>query len=115
MLPVGEQFFKVGSTYEWEDLSEQTTQKGKESIIERLENLITTDYSIENHWAGIRPTITDRRPVLGVHPKYPNVFVFNGLGTKGVMLAPYFAKEMCLFLMNGDNGLLSEINVNRFV
>ena len=49
--------------------------------------------------------------VIGPHFKHKNCFVFNGLGTKGVMLAPYFAKEMCLFLMNRGNGLLSEINV----
>lgn len=115
VLPVGEQLFKVGSTYEWEDLSEQTTEQGRQSIIERLENLIIAEYSIQNHWAGIRPTIVDRRPVLGAHPEYPNIFVFNGLGTKGVMLAPKMANIFCDYLTDSTYTLSDEINVNRFL
>ncbi|HPF51254.1 MAG TPA: FAD-dependent oxidoreductase [Draconibacterium sp.] len=115
VLPVGEHRFKVGSTYEWDDLSESPTQQGKELILHRLENLIKVDYSIEDHLAGVRPTISDRRPVMGAHPKYPNIFVFNGLGTKGVMLAPRFAREMCMYLMDENDGLRGEINVNRFI
>lgn len=113
VLPVGEHRFKVGSTYEWDDLSESPTKQGKESILQRLEHLIKVDYSIEDHQAGVRPTVVDRRPVLGVHPEYPNIFVFNGLGTKGVMIGPGMAKEFCNFL-EGEQ-LMSEVNVNRFL
>jgi glycine oxidase len=114
VLPVGNHRFKVGSTYEWEDLSEHPTEKGKESILDRLNQLINVDYKIENHWAGVRPAIADRRPVLGQHPDHKKVFVFNGLGTKGVMLAPYFSRLLGAFL-EGDHGLLlDEITVNRF-
>ncbi len=114
ILPVGEHKFKVGSTYEWEDLSEQPTEKGKQSILQRLNELITVDYSVLDHWAGVRPTIADRRPVLGQHPKYKKLFVFNGLGTKGVMLAPYFASEMCNRLIDKDYVLPKEVLLNRF-
>lgn len=114
VLPVGDQRFKVGSTYEWEDLSEEPTEKGKASILERLDQLIGLNYTIENHWAGVRPTIADRRPVLGQHPEYKNVFVFNGLGTKGVMLAPHFSRLMCDFLSGENKRLPDEVNVQRF-
>ncbi len=115
VLPVGSQRFKVGSTYEWEDLSEKPTQKGKESIVERLEELIKVEYTIENHWAGVRPTVSDRRPVLGQHPEHENVFVFNGLGTKGVMLAPRFAREMCDFLTGDTSVLMKEVDLKRYL
>ena len=114
VLPVGNGRFKVGSTYEWDDLSERTTEKGKESILERLDALLTVDYTIEDHWAGIRPTIADRRPVLGQHPQFQNLYVFNGLGTKGVMLAPYFAKEMCNLLTTNNYKLAEEVRIERF-
>ena len=114
VLPVGEHKFKVGSTYEWKDLSEEVTERGKESILQRLRELIEVDYTIIDHWAGVRPTIADRRPVLGQHPQYNNLYVFNGLGTKGAMLAPYFAGEMCNFLNDSDYVLPDEINLNRF-
>lgn len=115
ILPIGNHRFKVGSTYEWADLSEKTTDKGKDSIVERMENLITAKYTIEEHWAGVRPTIADRRPVLGVHPQHENVFVFNGLGTKGVMLSPWFAREMANFLEGKIKVLPSDVDINRFV
>ncbi|WP_162304377.1 NAD(P)/FAD-dependent oxidoreductase [Maribellus luteus] len=115
VLPVGNHRFKVGSTYEWDDLSETPTEKGKDSITERLENLVKTGYTIEEHWAGVRPTVADRRPVLGVHPKHKNVFVFNGLGTKGVMLAPWLAAEMVKFLKGEIRNLPPEVDIHRFV
>ncbi|MCK3684772.1 FAD-binding oxidoreductase [Maribellus sp. YY47] len=115
VLPVGNHRFKVGSTYEWDDLSEKTTEKGRDSIVERLENLVTAKYSIEEHWAGVRPTVSDRRPLLGVHPQHKNVFSFNGLGTKGVMLAPWFARLMADYLQGKSNTLPAEVDLNRFV
>lgn len=114
VLPVGNQLFKVGSTYEWEDLTELPTQAGKKSITERLENLICADYEIKDHWAGIRPTIADRRPVLGVHRDYSHIFIFNGLGTKGVMLAPKMASLFCDYLTLENFKLPSEIDIFRF-
>ena len=115
VLPVGNHRFKVGSTYEWNDLSDAVTQKGKISIIERVESLITCEYEIENQWAGIRPATIDRRPVLGSHPENKNLYVFNGLGTKGVMLAPYFAKEMLSFLSLDNYALHHEVKAERFI
>ena len=115
VLPVGNQRFKIGSTYEWNDLSELPSEPGKLSIIERFENLLNVEYSIENHWAGIRPTVSDRRPVLGFHPENKNIAVFNGLGTKGVMLTPYFAKEMLMLLTFNNYSVSKEVQVERFL
>lgn len=114
VLPVGNGRFKIGSTYEWDDLSERITEKGKESIVERLDALVDVKYQIEDQWAGVRPTIADRRPVLGQHPQFQNLYVFNGLGTKGAMLAPYFAKEMCNLLTNNSYELAEEVRIERF-
>jgi len=114
VLPVGNQRFKVGSTYDWSDLSDIPTEQGKLSITERLENVITCDYKIENQWAGVRPATIDRRPVLGRHPGNRNLFVFNGLGTKGVMLAPYFAREMVSLITSLNYEVIPEVRVERF-
>ena len=114
VLPVGKQHFKVGSTYEWRNLNDIPTDEGKSSIIERLEKVINCDYEIVQHRAGVRPATADRRPVLGAHPEYKRNFVFNGLGTKGVMLAPYFAREMLIFLTSKNYKLNREVCVERF-
>ncbi|WP_319502972.1 FAD-dependent oxidoreductase [uncultured Draconibacterium sp.] len=115
VLPVGDHRFKVGSTYEWKDLTDFPTEEGKNSIVDRLKELVHVDFTIEEHWAGVRPTVIDRRPVLGKHPQHKHVYVFNGLGTKGVMLAPYFALEMKTLLQNSEYQINAEVNCNRFL
>ena len=70
-------------------------------------------FEIIDHQAGIRPTVKDRRPLLGVHPAHHQLAIFNGMGTKGVMLAPYFANHLVNHLENDDK-LLPEIDIVRF-
>ncbi len=105
--------FKVGATYNWEDLSDDPTQGGKEDLEAKLKKIINCNYKIISHEAGVRPSVIDRRPLLGKHPKYDNIYVFNGLGTKGVMLAPFFAEYMLGYLTN-KNSLNAEVDVMRF-
>lgn len=113
ILPVGNNTYKVGATYEWKDLTENITEKGKADLIGKLKKVIKVPFTILEHKAGIRPTVNDRRPLLGIHPKHNSVAVFNGLGTKGVMLAPYFAKHFLDFLENKAE-LDKEVDIKRF-
>ncbi|KJF42337.1 NAD(P)/FAD-dependent oxidoreductase [Draconibacterium sediminis] len=115
VLPIGDHRFKVGSTYEWKDLTDHPTEEGKNSIVDRLKELIHVDFTIEQHWAGVRPTVIDRRPVIGKHPEFDHIYLFNGLGTKGVMLAPYFAKEMKKLLVDNQYQIHQEVNSDRFL
>lgn len=115
VMPVGNQRFKVGATYDWTQLDEETTEEAKMDIISRLDDLIDLPYKVINQWAGVRPTVSDRRPILGIHPLHEHIAIFNGLGTKGVMLAPYFAREMTRFLSVSDYPLAPEIDIRRFM
>jgi glycine oxidase len=105
--------FKMGSTYDWDDLTENTTEKGLNELKEKLTGLISSPYKILAHKAGIRPSTLDRRPIIGPHPQHKNVFVFNGLGTKGVMLAPYFSKNFVYFYLNKTT-LNTDVNIKRY-
>ena len=67
-----------------------------------------------HHTAGIRPTVNDRRPLIGLHPEHRSLGVFNGLGTKGVMLAPFFAKQFAGFLEHALP-LNKEVDIARFL
>ena len=58
-------------------------------------------------------TVKDRRPLIGLHPKHPQLAVFNGMGTKAVMLAPYFAIAFSDFLETGKE-LNSEVDIKRY-
>ncbi len=113
LLPLGNNLYKVGSTYHWEDLNEQPTEKGKIELCEKLERILKIPYQIIAHEAGIRPTVSDRRPLIGIHPQHPAITVFNGMGTKGAMLAPYFAAHFSLVL-EGKETLNKEVTILRF-
>ena len=112
VLPVGNHRFRVGSTYEWDFKHDLTTEKGKEEITGFLEKFLKMKYEITDHKAGVRPATQDRRPFIGIHPEHPNIGIFNGLGTKGAMLAPYYAKQFADFLTTGS-AIDEEVNVRR--
>jgi len=65
------------------------------------------------HTAGIRPTVIDRKPLLGSHHLHRNAAVFNGLGTRGVLIAPYAAPILYNHLTN-QNPIPREISIERF-
>ena len=46
------------------------------------------------HFAGVRPTVKDRRPLVGTHSGLNSIHILNGLGTRGVMLGPYLANQL---------------------
>lgn len=113
ILPIGNNTYKVGATYEWNELNETLTEKGKSDLVDKLQKVVKVPFEIIDHQAGIRPTVNDRRPLIGLHPKYPALGVFNGMGTKGVMLAPYFAKQFVEHLEN-NIPLDKEVDIRRF-
>jgi glycine oxidase len=105
--------WKVGATYEFKDLTPTVTAQGREELIEKLNELVKFPYEIVNQEWGFRPTTPDRRPILGAHPEYPNAIIFNGLGTKGVSLAPYFSKVLTNWLEN-DTPINKEVDIQRY-
>lgn len=105
--------FRVGSNYDNNDLSWKTTKKGKEEILEKLDKLISCDYEVMDQIAGVRPASKDRRPIIGLHPEHETIGVFNGLGTKGVSLAPYYARQFVRYLQ-GAVKLDNEVNISRY-
>ncbi|PWJ42830.1 NAD(P)/FAD-dependent oxidoreductase [Sediminitomix flava] len=103
---------KVGATYDYYKLTEGTTEKGHEQLVEKLEQITDTPYKILNHWAGIRPATYDRRPFVGQHPEIKPFWILNGLGTKGVSLSSYFSKHL-LDVIEGKVELMPEVDPLR--
>ncbi|TPD65683.1 NAD(P)/FAD-dependent oxidoreductase [Flavobacterium microcysteis] len=94
VLPLGNDLYKVGATYSWEDKTNLPTEEGKKELLEKSKEVLQCDFEIVEHLAGIRPTVADRKPLVGTHPKYRNLHVLNGLGTRGVMIGPDMAKQL---------------------
>ena len=112
-MPLSANTFRLGATYSWHELDFAPTQKAKEELIEKYHKLMKPAISVTAHQAGVRPATKDRRPLIGMHPEFQQIGIFNGLGSKGVALAPYFAEQFVDFLVNGKE-LSPEVNINRF-
>ncbi len=114
ILPVGGDLFRVGATFTWDFSDAEPTQEGREAIEAFLRRFLAAGFTVEDHRAAVRPAIRGRRPVMGLRPGNPSVGLFNGLGTKGVSLAPYFADRLTRYLLHGD-ALMPETDVLRYL
>ena len=113
IIPWKEDIYRVGATYKWKDITNLPTEESKEELLKKLDAFIKCDYEVVNHVAGIRPTVTDRRPLVGRHPEHANLYVLNGFGSRGVIIAP-FASEQLLNYIEKDEALHKEMNISRF-
>ncbi|MBS1765334.1 MAG: FAD-binding oxidoreductase [Bacteroidetes bacterium] len=113
VLPIGNHLFKAGSTYEWKELNYCPTEAAREKLTRQLEALLRVPFELTNHQASIRPSVKARRPFAGMRTDIKNVGIFNGLGTKGVMLAPYLAEHLCNHLLHHEK-LMPEINIAQY-
>ena len=91
-VPLGNNIFKAGSTYNWHNTNESLEEKDKKEIENKLDAILQNKYIVINHQTAIRPTTQNREVIARQHPVYPNLFMLNGLGTKGITQGPWWAK-----------------------
>ncbi|QOG02354.1 FAD-binding oxidoreductase [Flavobacterium sp. MDT1-60] len=113
ILPMGNDLFKVGATYNWQDKTDLPTEEGKRELTDRIKEIIICDFEIVKHFGGVRPTVKDRRPLIGTHHEHKSLHILNGLGTRGVMLGPAMAKAL-YDNIESDIALDREIDIQRF-
>ena len=114
VMPIGNNSYKVGATYSWDDLNWETTDAARKELLSKLKNISSTHFEVINQKAGIRPTMHDRKPVIGLLPDNPQIGIFNGLGSKGVLLGPYFAKQFASFLVGDSTYINLECDIMRY-
>lgn len=101
IVPLEDDLYWVGSSYEWKFENDKPSKKTGDSLREKLQNILEGPFEVVDHLAGIRPTVFDRRPLIGLHNVHTQLGVFNGLGTKGASLGPYWAAQFANFLIDG--------------
>ena len=99
-LPGGQ--FWVGSNYQHDFENSHPDRHALEPLLEFLSSELKLEYTEINHLSGIRPATRYRRPFIGAHPEIINLYLFNGLGTKGMSLAPYFARKVIRAIATGQ-------------
>ncbi|MEO5998559.1 MAG: FAD-binding oxidoreductase [Chitinophagaceae bacterium] len=113
IVPWKEDLFWVGSSHEWQFENDQPTDLFRQKTEAQLKSFLKLPFKIIDHWASIRPATLERRPFIGFHPLHPQIGIFNGMGTKGCSLAPYFARQLVQHLTN-KTALLPDVNIERF-
>jgi len=104
---------RLAATSSWDDLDWETTAAARELLEDKITTYLKKPFQVIQQQAGIRPSTDDRRPFVGIHPEQPQLAIFNGLGTKGVTLAPFFANELIGNMEEGKE-LNAEVNIERF-
>ena len=126
LLPLGDDHYRLGSTFVWENVWSGPTEKAKQELLQRLSQITPLPVEVIDHHAGVRPASRDRRPILGrLSPPSPQGHppnggdpaergaVFNGLGSRGVLLAPWCAMHLADHLLLGAP-LDPEVDLARF-
>ena len=113
IFPLNENTYYYGGTYD----REQTHHKIDDSAVEKLTNALAefypNDFEVTQVKFGFRPTVKDRRPIVGNHPEFKNFYVFNGLGARGILNGNYFAINLYNHLENGEE-IHPEVDLKRF-
>ncbi|WP_272021949.1 NAD(P)/FAD-dependent oxidoreductase [Olleya namhaensis] len=113
VIPLGDDMYRVGSTYEQKDKTNTITQEAKDMLLDKLKAFVDCDFQVISQVAGVRPTVKDRKPLVGRHQTNRNVYLFNGLGSRGVMIAPFVANQLFDFIEK-NVPLNQEIDCSRF-
>ncbi len=112
IVPFGDDIYWVGATNDWNNIDDIPTAENRKYLEDRLQSFLKVPFEVLEHKAAVRPTVKDRRPYLGLHPKYPQLAIFNGLGTKGASLGPYWAQHFSDFLC-GHSEIDSQVDIQR--
>ena len=112
--PIGENIWRVGATYSWDDLSGNPSLEGANVLQERLHLLTPLPFHVEDHVAGVRPIVEDYRPVIGKHPEKANWYILNAMGSKGVLQAPT-AVQLLVDHLTDSWRIPYNWNVDRFL
>ena len=92
--------FRIGSTYDWEALDGVPSASARQEIESKLTAFVRVPYTVIDHQAAVRPIIRESKALLGLHPEHDRLGFFNGLGSKGALHAPWFAKIFADFLVH---------------
>ncbi len=115
-IPIGDSTWRLGASYEWNSTDLNPTDEAREFLIGQLSERVpcTQGLKVEKHSVGLRPVAKDRRPLVGMYPHKPRWFVFNGLGTRGVLIGPRWAEHL-IQRINNDASLITDVEPSRLL
>jgi len=100
LIPLGNDLYKVGATYNRDEKNNLVTESAKNILLKKTNQLLNASFKLTNHEAGVRPTVKDRRPLLGKHPKQERLWLLNGFGSHGILIGPWASQYLYLSLIH---------------
>ena len=113
IFPLNENTYYYGGTYDREQTHHKIDDSAVEKLINALAEFYPNDFEVTQVKFGFRPTVKDRRPIVGAHSEFKNFYVFNGLGARGILNGNYFAINLYNHLENGEE-IHPEVDLKRF-
>jgi glycine/D-amino acid oxidase-like deaminating enzyme len=113
LVPLNQNQYWVGSNYQWEFENDQPSENFLQSTTTHLKHWLKKPFKILSHQAAVRPATLERRPFVGFHPVYSQIGILNGMGTKGVSLAPFFASQLVQHLVY-NFPISNEADIHRY-
>lgn len=114
IFPLNNGCYYYGGTYDREQTHKNVDASAVDKLSTALKEFYPNDFKIAQVKFGFRPTVKDRRPILGKHPQYKNIYVFNGLGARGILNGNYFAINLFQHMENGFP-IHPEVDLERFI
>lgn len=113
LFPLSDGSYYYGGTYDRHDEADGINAASVEQLEKGLAEFYAESFTTEEVGVGMRPTVADRRPIIGAHPELPHYFVFNGLGARGVLSGSYFSQTLYEHIEHGVP-LPPEVDLKRF-
>lgn len=112
LVPQGGGLFRIGSTYEWNDLDDLPTAAGRLRVEEIVSRLGGEAFEVVDHVAGVRPILRRSQPLIG--PLGDGGWMFNALGSKGSLYAPGMARRLADWLIDGTEPE-PDVDIRKFL
>lgn len=107
--------WRVGSTYSWSDMRPGPSIEALAELKARFIELTgISEFALVDHWAGFRPASPDRKAMVGQHPLFDQHYVLNGMGSKGLLMAPYLSQALQEEMLGASGKIPKLCRLERF-
>src|SRR5699024_11140568 len=107
--------FIQGSTYEHNFDMVKTDLEGAKYLENKLKRMLpklANRSKLKAQWVGVRMSTPNRKPIVGQHPKFKNLYLFTGFGSKGLLYSKFIANHFADYLIK-EEPLWDEVSIDR--
>ncbi|WP_038250830.1 NAD(P)/FAD-dependent oxidoreductase [Ghiorsea bivora] len=115
LLPMNKKTCRIGATFDTKITTPTQLETSKQQLLAFANGLFHASYNfkVTQHQAGIRPTTLDKQPFIGFHPKQKNTAIFNGFGSRGSLLIPWYSHLFTQSLLTHDP-IPAKVDISRY-